>query len=95
MKIAERIFGVPMAAPETPVMRRLRCAVIALASLSGLSVAGIDLLAWFVGRAAAGGILLVMLTATAALATMFFCRKNRTDDAWLMDRGFDREEEGA
>jgi uncharacterized membrane protein YuzA (DUF378 family) len=95
MKLIARIFGAPMAAPETPSMRHLRFSVISLCASSALSVAGVDVIASLCGRAAAGAIVLAMLGVTAATAILFLIRKTRIDDAWLMDRGFDRQGDGA
>jgi hypothetical protein len=95
MKLAARIFGAPMAAPETPTMRRLRISAIRCCASSALSVAGVDVIASLCGRAAAGAIVLAMLGVTVAIAILFLIRKTRIDDAWLTDRGFESEGDGA
>lgn len=95
MKLAARIFGAPMAAPESQSMRRLRFSVISFCASSALSVAGVDVIASLCGRAAAGAIVLVILGVTASVTLLFLIRKTRIDDAWLMDRGLDQQGDGA
>ena len=95
MTLGTRIFGAPMAAPETPAMRHLRFCVIGSSTSSALSVAGVDVFASLCGRPAAGAIVLAMLGITGAAAILFLVRKTRIDDAWLLDRGSGREGESA
>jgi hypothetical protein len=38
---------------------------------------------------------LAMLGVTVAIAILFLIRKTRIDDAWLTDRGFESEGDGA
>ena len=91
----ERLMGPPMAAPETAGMRRLRFAVIALASATALGIVALGLIVHLVGRVAAGGLLAALITTSAFIALVYFIRKARIDDCWLLDRGFDREGQGS
>ena len=85
MKALERWIGPPMAAPETAPMRTLRFVVVASTGASALAIAGIDLIIAQCGRAATGAALLVMISVAAISAAVFFCRKIRLDDRWLME----------
>ena len=87
MKALERWIGPPMAAPETATMRTLRFVVVASTGTSALGIAGIDLMIARCGRAATGAALLVMIAVAALSAAVFFYRKIRLDDRWLMERG--------
>ena len=88
MKALERWIGPPMAAPETATMRSLRFVVVASTGASALGIAGIDLMIARCGRAATGAALFVMIAVAALSAAVFFYRKIRLDDRWLMERGF-------
>ena len=92
MKALERWIGPPMAAPETATMRTLRFVVVASTGASALGIAGIDLMIARCGRAATGAALLVMIAVAALSAAVFFYRKIRLDDRWLMERCFARGE---
>lgn len=92
MKALERWIGPPMAAPETATMRTLRFVVVASTCASALGIAGIDLIIEACGRAATGAALLVTIAIAALSAAVFFYRKIRLDDRWLMERGFARDE---
>ena len=92
MKALERWIGPPMAAPETATMRTLRFVVVASTGASALGIAGIDLMIARCGRAATGAALLVMIAVAALSAAVFFYRKIRLDDRWLMERGCARNE---
>ena len=85
MKAFERWFGPPMAAPETAFMRTLRFVVVTSTGASALGIAGIDFIIAQCGRAATGAALLVMIAVTALSAAVFFYRKTRADDRWLME----------
>ena len=85
MKVLERWIGPPMAAPETAFMRTLRFVVVASTGASALGIAGIDFIIAQCGRAATGAALLVMLSVAASSAAIFFYRKTRADDRWLME----------
>lgn len=85
MKLLEHFIGYPMAAPETDAMRRLRFMFIGLAGLSGLSILGIDVFVSFLGRAIVGAVLVLLLFVTAVTGAVFFFRKWRIDDQWLLD----------
>ena len=85
MKVLERWIGPPMAAPETATMRTLRFVVVASTGASALAIAGIDLIIAQCGRAATGATLLVMISVAALSAAVFFYRKIRLDDRWLME----------
>ena len=91
----ERLMGPPMAAPETAGMRRLRFAVIALASATALGILALGLIVHLVGRVVAGGLLAALITTSVLIALVYFMRKARIDDRWLLDRGFDREGQGS
>jgi hypothetical protein len=95
VKLLEAILGVPLAAPETAVMRRLRFLYIASAACSCLGIVAIDQLVRACGRVAVGAGLLGLLVIAALSGAVFFWKKNRIDDAWLLNGGFDREGEGA
>lgn len=95
MKLLERLFGPPMAAPESPAMRRLRVGFIGSAAASALGVAAIDAVAAMFGRAAAGGALALLLLFTVIGGGLFLVRKARIDERWLLDRSFEREGEVA
>ena len=86
MKALERWIGPPMAAPETATMRALRFVVVASTGASALGIAGIDRIIAQCGRAATGAALLAMIAAAALSAAVFFYRKLRADDRWLMER---------
>ena len=92
MKALERWIGPPMAAPETATMRTLRFVVVASTGASALGIAGIDLMIARCGRAATGAALLAMIAVAALSAAVFFYRKIRLDDRWLMERGCARGE---
>ena len=85
MKVLERWVGPPMAAPETAFMRTLRFVVVASTGASALGIAGIDFIIAQCGRAATGAALLVMISVAALSAAVFFYRKTRADDRWLME----------
>ena len=85
MKALERWIGPPMAAPETAFMRTLRFVVVASTGVSALAIAGIDLIIAQCGRAATGAALLAMISVAALSAAIFFYRKIRADDRWLME----------
>ena len=85
MKALERWIGPPMAAPETATMRTLRFVVVASTGASALAIAGIDLIIAQCGRAATGAALLVMISIAVLSAAIFFYRKTRADDRWLME----------
>ena len=86
MKALERWIGPPMAAPETAFMRTLRLVVVASTGASALAIASIDFIIAQCGRAATGVTLLVMISVAALSAAVFFYRKTRADDRWLMER---------
>jgi hypothetical protein len=86
MKWFEALVGAPMAAPETLVMRGLRTAFISLAALSALGTLALGLISGLIGRAATGGLLLLLMSATLFVGITFFVRKTRADDAWFESR---------
>lgn len=86
MTMLEHFIGYPMAAPESKAMRRLRFTFIGLAGLSGLSILGIDVLVSFVGRVIVGAVLALLLLVTAVTALLFFFKKSRIDDQWLLEQ---------
>ena len=91
MNWAEQIFGTPLAAPETFFMRRLRFVFIGSAGASVIGILAIEVVAAVFGRAGAGACLLVLLLIAAFSGSLFFYRKIRIDDAWLVDRDAERE----
>ena len=95
MKALERWIGPPMAAPETAFMRSLRFAMVASTGASAIGIAGIDLIIARCGRAATGAALLVLIAAAALSGAVYFTRKIRADDRWLMERCRARDESDA
>ena len=95
MNALEPWFGPPMAAPETVFMRSLRFAMVASTGASAIGIAGIDLIVARCGRAAAGAALLVLIAAATLSAAVFFTRKIRADDRWLVERCRARDETDA
>ena len=83
MNLAEKIMGVPMAAPETTPMRRLRLTVIALASTLCVGIVLIGSIRGVFGPVVTGGLFAVLLGVTGIAGTFYFVRKSRRDDAWL------------
>ena len=83
MNLAEKIMGVPMAAPETAPMRRLRLTVIALASTLCVGIVLIGSIRGVLGPVVTGGLFAVLLGVTGIVGTSYFVRKARRDDAWL------------
>lgn len=83
MSAIEKLLGAPMAAPETSGMRRFRLAVITLASTLAAGVLLASTLRSLLGPVVTGGVLGILLVATAAIAAVYFTRKARLDDAWL------------
>ena len=83
MKLAEKIMGVPMAAPETAPMRRLRMTVIALATMLCIGIVLIGTIRRALGPVVTGGLFAVLLGVTGIAGTFYFVRKSRRDDAWL------------
>ena len=91
MKTLERIFGPPMAAPETAAMRRLRFAFIGLALICGAGILGIGRLVEIAGAVGTGAILLTLMSASVMIGGVFFIVKHRRDDRWILGRGFDTD----
>ena len=91
MNWAEQIFGTPLAAPETRFMRCLRFAFIGSAAATVIGILAIDVASAILGRAGAGAFLLLLLLIAACSGSLFFYRKIRIDDAWLVDRDAERE----
>ena len=83
MNLAEKIMGVPMAAPETAPMRRLRMTVIALALTLCLGILLIGNIREALGPVLTGGLFAVLLGVTGIVGTFYFVRKSRRDDDWL------------
>lgn len=88
-------MGPPMAAPETLGLRRLRWFMIC-----GLETCAVQilLLGWLIGllgRVAIGAAVAVSLGVTIVATCLYLFRKSRADDRWILDRGFDKEGEGA
>lgn len=95
MRILENLMGSPMAAPESRFMRRLRMVFIGLASGTMGGIAALGSIVGLVGRAGAGALLAALIGATLLVGLIFFIRKHSIDDRWILERRFDREEEGA
>ena len=83
MNAVEKLLGAPMAAPETARMRRLRIAVITLASTLGVGIPLTSTLRTLLGPVVTGALLAVALLITAVTVAVYFIRKSRLDDAWL------------
>jgi hypothetical protein len=94
MELLERLFGLPMAAPESPAMRCLRFSFIGAAVASALGVAAVGAIAALCGRAAAGGACAFLMLVTAISGGLFFFKKSRIDERWMLDGGIEREGEG-
>jgi hypothetical protein len=95
MTMLEHIMGPPMAAPESRIMRRLRIMFTVLASTTAVSILLLDMLVMLLGRVAMGGALAALIALTALTGAIFFIRKSRIDDRWILDCGFDCEGDGA
>ncbi|MDF0490573.1 hypothetical protein PX554_20790 [Sphingomonas sp. H39-1-10] len=76
----------PMAAPETPKLRRMRLTWQALCVTCALVAGLFSPLRHAVGRAAPIGAALILL-ATAAYTCLYLFRKQRADRAFLDDLG--------
>lgn len=68
----------PMAAPETPGLRRMRYSLIVLCALIALGTLGIKLLVGVFGRTGAAA-MLVLVIATPIHAFLYFLCKNAAD----------------
>ncbi|ATW05709.1 hypothetical protein [Sphingorhabdus sp. YGSMI21] len=91
MKWAEQIFGTPLAAPETSFMRRLRFIFIGSAAATVVGILAIDAVSTLLGRAGAGGFFFILLLVASISGCLFFYKKIRIDDAWLVERDLERE----
>ncbi|OQW70900.1 MAG: hypothetical protein BVN33_16825 [Proteobacteria bacterium ST_bin13] len=80
------LLRTPMAAPETPVLRRMRFTWQALCVTCALVVGLFSPLRHVVGRAAPIGAALILL-ATAAFTCLYLFRKQRADRAFLDNVG--------
>lgn len=83
MNAVEKLLGTPMAAPETPGMRRLRVAVITLATLLALGILIVGPLSALLGPVVTGGTFALLILTTVVTGAIYFIAKSRRDDAWL------------
>lgn len=83
------LLRTPMAAPESPSLRRMRLTWQALCVSVCVSILALGPLKAALGRTAPA-LILVLLFACFALGTVYFLTKHRADMAWL-----DRDEEEA
>lgn len=83
MSVLEKVMGPPMAAPETPALRRLRFAVITLAALLGSGVLAAGAIDSALGPVITGALLAALLVSTLVTGRVYFAGKMRRDDAWL------------
>ena len=72
----------PMAAPETPQLRRMRRTALWLCLASALAVTAIRPLIAAMGRGAPLGIG-VLLIVSGLHAVLYAVRKHRADEAWI------------
>lgn len=80
------LLRTPMAAPETPKLRRMRFTWQALCVTCALVVGFFSSLRHAFGRAAPIGAVLILL-ATAAYTCLYLLRKQRADRAFLDNAG--------
>jgi polyferredoxin len=92
VSLLERVMGPPMAAPETPRMRRQRRAVMWLASVLGVGVLFIGAIRGLLGPVVTGAAFGVLLVSTIVFGTVYFIGKARRDDAWLEHLILDRSD---
>jgi hypothetical protein len=95
MSLLERLIGPPMAAPETPWLRRLRWFMICGLETCAAQILLLDWLIGMFGRVSTGVAVAVSLIVTVVASCLYVVRKSRADDRWMLTRGFDHEGEGA
>lgn len=83
MKFLEHFFGVPMAAPETPGLRRIRTTWMMLCCCLLIVVGGIQVWSALFGLWAAA-IAAVFVFVTPVCGLVYLVKKTRADDAWLL-----------
>lgn len=83
MNVVEKFLGTPMAAPETPVMRRLRVAVITLSTSLAFGILMVGLLSSLWGPVVTGGTFAFLILISVVTGAIYFIAKSRRDDAWL------------
>lgn len=76
------LLRTPMAAPETPALRRMRYIFQALCVLSALSVAFLRTVLDLLGQRGAAAIF-VLLAVTCVHAVIYLTRKSAADNEWL------------
>jgi hypothetical protein len=54
--------------------------------LSALGIVSLGLISGVIGRAATGGVLLLVMSGTVLIGIVYFVRKTRADDAWFDSR---------
>lgn len=83
MMSLEKVMGPGLAAPETPAIRRLRWAVIALSLGLVLGLLLIGIVRDCLGPVVTGAIFAVLLPVTVSIGAVYFWLKRRRDDKWL------------
>lgn len=83
MNAIEKFLGTPMAAPETPGMRRLRVAVITLSTLLAVGILMVGPLSSLWGQVMTGGTFALLILTTVVTGAVYFIRKSGRDDAWF------------
>jgi hypothetical protein len=71
----------PMAAPETPLLRRLRLTWLVLCAALAIGAGGIEYWTEWAGLWVSALVLAVLL-ATPLVGFVYFRAKNRADEAW-------------
>jgi purine-cytosine permease-like protein len=92
MSLLERLMGPPMAAPETPRMRRQRIALMWLSSMLGVGVLLVGAIRALLGPVVTGAAFAVLLLSTIVFGAVYFIGKARRDDAWLEHLILDRSD---
>lgn len=83
MSALERIMGAPMAAPETPGLRRLRYASLAATFSLAVAVLLVPIIRLGLGAVATGLFFGVAILVTFALVAIYVRVKTHRDEAWL------------
>lgn len=83
MSAIEKFLGTPMAAPESPGMRRLRVAVITLSTSLAIGILMVGPLSALCGPVVTGATFALLILTTVVTGAVYFIRKSRRDDAWL------------
>ncbi|MEP3145538.1 hypothetical protein [Qipengyuania citrea] len=84
------LLRTPMAAPETPRLKRMRMTILSICGILLVSIAALAPLRAAIGIAA-GGIVAALLAILAVLVPIYVVTKNRADDRYLDSLGEDAE----